>query len=321
MTLPNRRTAVLGLLSLPLFAIAQAQAYPNRAIKLVVPYAAGGGTDMLARLVAQKLSDKWGQSVVIDNKPGADAMIGTEQVAKSKPDGYTLVFIAPSHVLNPGMRATMPYDTVKDFIPITMVAATPFALVVGNHVPARNVKELVTLAKSQPGKLTFGSAESSSRLAGELFKTLAGVDLLNVQYKALSAELGDIVGGHIHMGFASLTSVLPFHKAGTMKLLGVGGTTRSPLVPDIPTIAEQGLPEYDVTAWYGFCAPAGTPLEIVNKVQADVAEVVAQADVRSAMLQLGAVPVGNRPEQFKQFIDSEITKSARILKAAGIRAE
>ena len=300
---------------------AQTEVWPTKSVKVIVPYGAGGGTDILARMVTQKLAEKWRQSVVIENKPGADAMIGTELAARSRPDGYTLVFIAPSHVLNPGMRANMPYDTVRDFAPITLVAFTPFALVVNNQVPARNVRELLALSKAQPGKLTFGSAESSSRLAGELFKTLGQVDILNVQYKSLSAEFSDIAGGHVHMGFASLTSVLQFHKAGTMKVLGVSGNARSPLAPEIPTMAEQGLPGYDISAWYGFCAPAGTPPAIITKIRNDVAEVMTMLDVKASLLKAGAVSVANSPEEFRQFIETEIVRSARIIKAAGIRAE
>ncbi len=300
---------------------AQVDSWPKQSVKVIVPYGAGGGTDILARLVSQKLSEKWGQPVVIENRPGADAMLGTEQAARALPDGYTLVFIAPSHVLNPGMRSAMPYDTVKDFAPITMVAATPFALFVNNQLPAKSVRELVALAKAQPGKLTFGSAESTSRLAGELFKTLGQVDILNVQYKSLPTELSDVVGGHIHMGFASLTSVLQFHKAGTMKVLGVSGTARSPLAPDIPTMAEQGLAGYDVSAWYGFCAPAGTPQAIISKIYNNVVEVMGSADVKAGLLRAGAVSVASSPEEFRLFIEAEIIKSARIIKSAGIKAE
>ena len=300
---------------------APVDSWPTQSVKVIVPYGAGGGTDILARLVSQKLSEKWGQPVVIENRPGADAMLGTEQAARALPDGYTLVFIAPSHVLNPGMRSSMPYDTVKDFAPITMVAATPFALFVNNQLPAKSVRELVALAKAQPGKLTFGSAESTSRLAGELFKTLGQVDILNVQYKSLPTELSDVVGGHIHMGFASLTSVLQFHKAGTMKVLGVSGTARSPLAPDIPTMAEQGLAGYDVSAWYGFCAPAGTPQAIITKIYNNVVEVMGSADVKAGLLRAGAVSVASSPEEFRQFIEAEIIKSARIIKSAGIKAE
>ena len=175
--------------------------------------------------------------------------------------------------------------------------------------------------KAQPGKLTFGSAESTSRLAGELFKTLGQVDILNVQYKSLPTELSDVVGGHINMGFASLTSVLQFHKAGTMKVLGVSGTARSPLAPDIPTMAEQGLAGYDVSAWYGFCAPAGTPQAIITKIYNNVVEVMGSADVKAGLLRAGAVSVASSPEEFRQFIEAEIIKSARIIKSAGIKAE
>ena len=188
-------------------------------------------------------------------------------------------------------------------------------------MPAKNVRELLALAKAQPGKLSFGSAESTSRLAGELFKTLGQADILNVQYKSLASELTDVAGGHIHMGFASLTSVLQFHKAGTMKVLGISGSARSPLAPDIPTMAEQGLAGYDVSAWYGFCAPAGTPQAIITKIHNDVAEVMALPDVKAGLMKAGAVGIASSPEEFRQFIETEIVKSARIIKAAGLKAE
>jgi tripartite-type tricarboxylate transporter receptor subunit TctC len=316
-----RLLPALLCLSVMVVTSAHAQSYPARPVKLIVPYSAGGGTDLLGRLIAEKLAELWAQPVVVENHAGADAMIGTEMVARAKPDGYTIVLIAPTHALNPSTRRSMPYDSVKDFAPITMVAQTPFALAVSNDLPARSVSELVALAKARPGKLTFGSAESSSRLAGELFKTLAGVDILNVPYKAISLEMTDLVGAHIDMGFASLTSFLQHHNSGTLRLLAVSGDTRSPLAPNVPTMAEAGFSGWDIAAWYGLLAPGGTPPSVITKIQQDVAQVTRQPDVQQKLLKLGAVPVPSTPEAFSKFLVAEIARSSKILSAAGIYPE
>ena len=211
--------------------IAPAQSYPSAAVKVVVPYGPGGGTDNIARALGERLARKWNQPVVIENRPGAEAVVGTELIARSPADGYTLGFVAPGHTLNPSTRAKLPYDTLRDFAPITMVAQTPFALAVSNDTPARNAQELAALAKAQPGKLAYASADASSRLAGEMFNQLAGVQILNVQYKSIANAITDLVGGHVQIGYASLSSLLPHHASGKVKLLAISGTERSPLAP------------------------------------------------------------------------------------------
>ena len=257
-----------------------------------------------------------------DREPsGAEAVVGTEAIARSAPDGYTLGFIAPGHTLNPSTRAKLPYDTLKDFVPITMVAQTPFALAVSNDTPARTVQELAALAKAQPGKLAYASADASSRLAGEMFNALAGVHILNVPYKSIANAITDLVGGHIQIGYASLSSLLPHHAGGKLRILAISGTERSPLAPDVPTLAEAGWGPWEISAWYGLVAPAGTPKAITAKVQQDVAEISAQPEYRAALLKLGAVPVTTTPEGFGKFIVDDIARTSKILKAAGIQPQ
>jgi len=300
---------------------AAAQPYPSTAVKVIVPYGPGGGTDSIARALGERLGKKWNQPVVIENRPGAEAVVGTEAIARSAPDGYALGFIAPGHTLNPSTRAKLPYDTLKDFVPITMVAQTPFALAVSNDTPARTVQELAALAKAQPGKLAYASADASSRLAGEMFNALAGVHILNVPYKSIANAITDLVGGHIQIGYASLSSLLPHHAGGKLRILAISGTERSPLAPDVPTLAEAGWGPWEISAWYGLVAPAGTPKAITAKVQQDVAEISAQPEYRAALLKLGAVPATTTPEGFGRFIVDDIARTSKILKAAGIQPQ
>jgi tripartite-type tricarboxylate transporter receptor subunit TctC len=300
---------------------ATAQTYPSAAVRIIVPYGPGGGTDNIARALGERLSKKWNQPVVIENRPGAEAVVGTEAIARAPADGYTLGFVAPGHTLNPSTRAKLPFDTLKDFAPITMVAQTPFALAVSNDMAARSAQELATLAKAQPGKLAYASADASSRLAGEMFNALAGVQILNVQYKSIANAITDLVGGHVQMGYASLSSLLPHHAGGKVRLLAISGNERSPLAPDVPTLAEAGWGPWEISAWYGLCVPAGTPPAIIAKVARDVAEISAQPEYRAALLKLGAVPVTTTPEGFGKFIVDDIARTSKILKAAGIHPQ
>jgi tripartite-type tricarboxylate transporter receptor subunit TctC len=298
-----------------------AQPYPSATVKVIVPYGPGGGTDNIARALGERLSKKWNQPVVIENRPGAEAVVGTEAIARAPADGYTLGFVAPGHTLNPSTRAKLPYDTLKDFLPITMVAQTPFALAVSNETPARNAQELAALAKAQPGKLAYASADASSRLAGEMFNMLAGVQILNVPYKSIANAITDLVGGHVQVNYASLSSLLPHHAGGKVKLLAISGNERSPLAPDVPTLSETGWGAWDISAWYGLCVPAGTPRSVIEKVAKDVAEISAEPEYRAALLKLGAVPSTTTPEGFGKFIVEDIARTSKILKAAGIQPQ
>ncbi len=298
-----------------------AQTYPTKPVRLVVPTGVGGGTDIVARLVAQKLSEKWGQNVLVDNRPGAEGVTGTEIVAKAQPDGYTLLLVPSGHTLNPTTRLSLPYDTLKDFAPITLIGRGPFALAVGAKVPVKDLKELAALAKAQPGKLSFASADASSRLAGEMFNTLVGVNIVNVPYKSMANAMTDAVGGHIEIVYAGMSSVMPQYRAGNIKLLGVSGTTRSPLAPEVPTIAEAGWGAYEIYAWYGLLAPAGTPATIIAQIQRDVALIAKEPSFNETLLKAGAIPIASTPEAFAEFLSADIDRAAKVLKAAGVKPE
>jgi tripartite-type tricarboxylate transporter receptor subunit TctC len=300
---------------------ASAQQFPHKQMRIIVPYAAGGGTDILARLFAQKLSDSWGQTVIVENRPGADGIIGAEIITQSPPDGHNLMLVVAAHVINPSLKLKMPFDVIKDFTAVTLVAASPWVVVVNPGVPAKNIRELIALAKAQPGKLNFGSSEPSSRLAGELFKAEAGVDLLHVPYKGGSQIMTDMLGGHIQVGFTSVLTVLQHYKSGKLRVLGVGGKTRAPSMPDIPTVIEAGLPGYDTSAWYGMYAAPGTPNEIATRIQREMARIAALPDVKERLSQLGAQPVTSTPEEFAEFTRSEYAKYAKIVKDAGMKPE
>ena len=317
----NRWKCVAGLaLSLSLPA-AHAQTYPSKPVRLMVPYAPGGGTDILARLFAQKLTEAWGQSVVVENRPGADGVIGSEVIMGAPPDGHHLMLVVAAHVINPFVKTKVPFDVIRDFAPVTLVAASPWVVVVNPSVPANSIRELIALAKAQPGKLSFGSSEPSSRLAGEQFKVQAGVNLLHVPYKGGSQIMVDLLGGHIQVGFTSVLTVLQHYKSGKLRVLGVGSKARSPSMPDIPTVVEGGLPGYETSAWYGMYAPPGTPPDVLNKIQREIARIVRLPDVNERLVQLGAVPVANTPEEFLAFTKAEHAKYGKLVKDAGMQPE
>ena len=302
-------------------APAGAQQYPTKPVRIMVPYAPGGGTDILARLFAQKLTEAWGQSVVVENRPGADGVIGSEVIVNSPPDGYSVVLVVAAHVINPFVKSKMPFDVIKDFTPVTLVAASPWVVVVNPTVAANNIRELIALARAQPGKLSFGSSEPSSRLAGEQFKVQAGINLLHVPYKGGSQIMVDLLGGHIQVGFTSVLTVLQHYKSGKLRVLGVGSRARSPSMPDIPTVVEGGLAGYETSAWYGMFAPPGTPADVVNKIQREIARIVKLPDVNERLVQLGAVPVANTPEEFLAFAKAEYAKYGKLVKDAGMQPE
>ena len=313
--------ALAGLAMTIPMAPALAQQYPTKSVRVMVPYAPGGGTDILARLFAQKLTEAWGQSVLVENRPGADGVIGSEVIANAPPDGHNLMLVVAAHLINPFVKAKLPFDVIKDFAPVTLVAASPWVVVVNPSVPANNIREFIALAKAQPGKLSFGSSEPSSRLAGEQFKAQAGIELLHVAYKGGSQIMVDLLGGHISVGFTSVLTVLQHYKSGKLRVLGVGGRNRSPSMPDIPTVIEAGLPGYETSAWYGMYAPHGTPPEVVGRIQREIARVARLPEVRERLTQLGAEPVANTPEEFAAFAKSEIAKFERLVKQAGMKPE
>jgi tripartite-type tricarboxylate transporter receptor subunit TctC len=303
---------------------AQAQPYPAKAIRFVVPYPAGGPLDTVARLLGQKVAESTKQPVIVDNKPGAGGNIGADAVAKAPPDGYTILMGAvATHAINPTLYASIPYDPIRDFAPVTQVASTPNVLVVHPSIPASSVKEFIAYARANPGKLNFGSGSTGSagHLAGELFKTMAGIDMTHVPYKGAAPAMQDLIGGQIQLMFDNLASSLAQVRAGKVKALAVTTAKRSALAPELPTIAESGLPGFDINTWFGIFVPAATPREIVERLRAEFTRALAGPDVRERMLNLGAEPVGSTPEEFGAYIRSEAAKYARVIKASGARAD
>jgi len=304
--------------------VASAQAYPTKPVRMVVPFPPGGSLDIAGRLIAQKLSEAWGQSVVVENKPGAGGNIGADLVAKSPADGYTILLGALStHAVNPSLYKTMPYDAAKDFAPITLIAVTPNVLVVNASSPVNNVKEFIAYAKANPGKLAFGSGSSGSagHLAGELFKVETGTDAVHVPFKGGAPATQALLAGDTQFMFDNLANAMAQVKAGKLKALAVTTAKRSPLVPDLPTMAEAGLPGFDISTWYGFFAPAGTPPAIVAKWNADVTKILNSPDVRAKFVADGAEPSPNTPEQFAQMIAAELAKYAKLVKASGAKVD
>ncbi len=304
--------------------IAVAQTYPTKPVKLVVPFPPGGSLDLTGRLLAQKLTEVWGQPVVVENKPGAGGNIGADLVAKSAPDGYTILLGALStHAVNPSLYAKMPYDAAKDFAPITLIAITPNVLVVNAASPVNNVREFIAYAKANPGKLSFGSGSSGSagHLAGELFKVETGTDAVHIPFKGGAPATQALLAGDTQFMFDNLANAMAQVKAGKLKALAVTTARRSPLVPDLPTMAEAGLPGFDISTWYGLFAPAGTPPAIVAKWNAEVTKILNTPDVRARLVADGAEPAPNTPEQFAQMIASELVKYARIVKISGAKVD
>ena len=298
--------------------------YPAKAIRFVVPFPAGGPLDISARAIAQKLTEVWKQPVIIDNRPGAGGNIGADNVAKSVPDGYTLLMGAVStHAINPSLYSRMPYDAIRDFAPITLVTTVPNVLVVHPSVPAKNVRELIALARSRPGQLNFasGSTGSTGHLAGELFKTMAHVDMVHVPYKGAAPAVTDLIAGHVSMMFDNLASALPQIKAGRTRALAVTTLSRSAMVPDLPTIDESGLKGFDLSTWFGIFAPAGVPSPTLSALHREITRALDSADLRTRLAAIGAQPTPNTPEAFAAFIKAEHAKYARVIKVSGARVD
>ncbi|HZN85356.1 MAG TPA: tripartite tricarboxylate transporter substrate binding protein [Burkholderiales bacterium] len=305
------------------FACAAQAQYPNRPVKLIVPFPPAGATDIVGRIVAQKLGEQLGQSVVVENRPGAGGSIGSDLVAKSSPDGYTLLIATSStHSIGPVLQK-LPYDPLKDFAPITHVANVPNVLVVSPKLPVGSVAELIALAKSKPGQLNFASSGVGTivHLNAELFKMLAGVDLVHVPYKGTALSIPDVANGSIAMLFDSLASVQPHIKAGRVRPLAVNAQKRSALMPEVPTLAEAGMPAFDRYTWFGMFAPAGTPAAIVDRVQGEVLAALKAPDLLERFAAAGAEAVGSTPEQFVERIKSDAAKWAQVIKAANVKVQ
>jgi tripartite-type tricarboxylate transporter receptor subunit TctC len=280
--------------------------------------------DTVARLLGQKVSESTKQPVIVDNKPGAGGNIGADAVAKSPADGYTILMGAvATHAINPTLYASIPYDPIRDFAPVTQVASTPNVLVVNPSVPASTVREFIDYARAHPGKLNFGSGSTGSagHLAGELFKAMAGVDMAHVPYKGAAPAMNDLIGGQIQLMFDNLASSLAQVRGGKVRALAVTTAKRSALAPELPTIAESGLPGFDISTWFGIFVPAGTPHEVIERLHAEFKKALAAPDIREKMMSLGAEPVGSRPEEFAVYIRREAEKYARVIRASGARAD
>jgi len=306
-------------------APAAAQAYPTKPIRLVVPYTAGGSSDFVGRQMAQKMSEGLGQSVVVENKPGVAGITGTEIVARSAPDGYTLALVGmTTHASNAWLYKKLPYDPIKDFAPVSVAIVSPLVLVVNPEVPAKNVQELIAYAKANPGKVNYGSAGvgNTLHLAGELFKSRANIDITHVPYKGASAAMGDLLGGRIQMMIDLVQTPLPNIQAGKLRALGTTGAERVALLPDVPTIAEQGLPGFQFATWIGIAAPAGTPKPIVDRLHAEMVKAVAMPDLQAAFAKQGMqVAPSASPEAFAQFMKSEHDRLGELIRRAGIQPE
>ena len=297
-----------------------AQDYPSRLVRLVVPQAAGGGTDTFARAIGQKLAERWGQSVVIENKAGAGGVVGTDFVAKSPPDGYTLlVTYEGSQAINQHLYEKLPFDSLKDFDPIATIAATPFLLIVGPRVEAKTLKEFISFARANPDRLSYGSSGNGSvnHLLGEMLKTQADIRIVHVPYKGAAASIADVMGGHIDAAFASVPSVISSLQSNVVRALGVSSARRVAIAPDIPTIAEAGFEKFDVNPWWGILAPAGLSPSIAQKINADVADILKTPEMEQVLAKQGATPLISSPEAFRDLLAQDIEKWRKVVKASG----
>ena len=298
--------------------------YPRKTVRVIAPFAPGGATDLLARLVSQKLSERWGQSVLVDNRTGAGGHIGAELAARSTPDGYTLLVAGTPHAIGVSLYRKLAYDLARDLAPVSNLATYPSAIVVHPSLPVRSIKDLMALAKSRPGQLNFGSAGSGSpnHLALELFKTMARVSMVHVPYKGGSGQmLGDLLAGQVQLASLGLPPAMPHLKSGKLRAIAVTGAKRSPLLPDAPTVAEAGLPGFDVTSWYGMFGPAALARELVTKLNADIAAVLATPDMRERLAGSGADPAPSTPEDLGKLVREEIAKWSKVVAESGAKID
>ena len=319
----RRRSVLFGMATASLAAPALAQQFPGKPVRIVVPYTPGGGADTTARLIAPKLQDALGQTVVVDNKPGAGGTIGDDTVAKAAPDGHTLLLGAFAHAVNPSLMPKMPFRTPDDFAAVSLLVTVPELLVVTPSFPAKTVAELVAMAKAEPGKLSYASSGNGSaqHLAAELFKMRTGTDIQHVPYKGGSLAVADVAAGHVPFYFGNMSSALPQARAGRVRALAVTSPQRSPAAPEVPTLAEAGVVGCEISEWNALLAPAATPPAVIERLQAEVAKVMAMDEIKAKFADLGAQPVGSTPAELAAFLRSEMTKWAEVVKVANIRIE
>lgn len=301
-------------------ARAQKSRYPDKPVRFVVPFAPGGGTDIMARLMAQKLSDAFGQSVVVDNRGGAGGTIGAEIAAKSPPDGYTMIMVSGSYAVNAGLYK-LPYDPLNGIDTVSLLGITPFIVALNPSVPAKSVKELIALAKSKPGSLNYASTGTGgiTHMATELFRLMANVNIVHIPYKGTGPALSDVIGGQVQMIFGAILATLPHVKSGKLKGLAVTGPKRSEAAPDLPTVAESGLPGYEVTLWYGVWGPKGLPKDVIGRWNAELVKTVKAPDMKSRLAAEGLEAVGSTPEEFRAHLKTEIAKWAKVIKDANVK--
>ncbi len=300
-----------------------AQAYPSRGVRIVVPFAPGGPADIYARYLGQRLQDPLGQQFVVDNRPGAGSIIGTDLVAKSAPDGYTLLLMSNTHTINESLVPKKPFALMKDFVPIAPINYSDLVLVVHPSVPVRSVKELVALAKAKPRGLNYASSGTGTpyHLAGELFKSMAGVDIVHVPYKGSSEARIAVMGGQLEIMFDAITTMTPNIRGGRVKALGTTGKTRSRVLPEVPTVAEAGVPGYEATIWLGIMAPAGTPRPVLDRLNAEITKIAARPDTKQAWNEQGAEPMSMTAAEFEKYLHADIAKWTQVVKASGARAD
>ena len=309
------------LLAIAGFTAAQ-QSYPNKPIRFISPFPPGGGTTIVARLIGQKLTESWGQQVLVDNRPGGNTIIGSEALVRSAPDGYTIMIQASTHATNPNLLA-LPYDSIKDFAPVATVSSNEYMLVVNPSIPANNLQEFIALAKSKPGQLNFASTGTGSpqHLAGELFNIMTGVKMQHIPYKGSGQILPDLIGNQVQLAFMNPLNAVPHVKAGQLKAIAISGDARVPALPQVPTFTEAGLTGFDVRNWYGVFAPAATPKQIIDKLANEIARIMALPDIRDKLASQGAEPFVTTPEQFAALIKADIAKFGKIIKTANIRLD
>ena len=316
------RILSVGMLVAYVDTAAAQQAYPNRLIRLITPYPPGGGTSVVAHILGQKLTESWGQQVLVDNRAGGNTIIGTDALAKSPPDGYTLILVVSTYVIVPSLFTT-PYDPIKDFAPVATVANSDYVLVVHPSVPAKTLKELIALAKARPGQLNYGSTGTGGvqHLAGESMNIMAGIKMQHIPYKGSGQLLPALIGGQIHMSFQTPPASLPYIRAGRLRTIATGGSKRLPVLPQVPTFAEAGLPGLEVTTWFGILAPAGTPRAIIDKLSTEFAKILAMPDTKEKLESSGADPFFSTPEKFAALMKTDMAKYAKVIKTANITGE
>ena len=313
------RRAFITTVSLLLALPAAAQTWPDKPVRIIVPFAAGGPADVYARVLGQKLQEALGQTFIVDDRPGGGAIVGTEAAAKSPADGYTLLMMSNTHTVNESLFRNKPYQLMRDFVPVAPVNYSDLVLVVHPSLPVNSLKELLDLAKAKPNALNYASSGPGTpyHMAGELFKTMAGVEIIHVPYKGSAGARTDVMGGQVQMMFDAVTTMVPMVKSGQLKALGTTGITRSSVLPNVPTVAEAGVPGYEATIWLGIMAPAGTPKAIVDKLNTEISKVINKAEIKDGWARQGATPMNMNPEQFGRYLRDDIEKWAKVVKISG----